>query len=217
MRNTTRIAITTRPSSRYHLNARAHGASVRRAATTMPATASTSASSSGFVVRLAAVASPIAQIHHAIGCTRAREPRRGERAAHAMPTGAGRATASAPPATRPSTSTMPTSAGSGEPESSGEIVRCVIGGRSTTCAAIVVVVSFVAGAVFAAPVVVGGNVGAAVAGAVLGGVAGVVVTAAGVTVGSGGVVVGGTVVGVVVVAGGAGARIAADGSTPGFA
>ena len=51
------------------MNARAHGASVRRAATTMPATARISASSSGLVVRLAAVARPSAQIHHAIGCS----------------------------------------------------------------------------------------------------------------------------------------------------
>jgi hypothetical protein len=42
---------------------------VRRAATTVPATPSTSASSNGFVVRVAAVANPIAQIHHAIGWT----------------------------------------------------------------------------------------------------------------------------------------------------
>src|SRR5207244_3591287 len=67
IRNATRIAITIMPNSRYHLNARAHGASVRRAATTMPATARINASRSGLVVRLAAVASPIAQIHHAIG------------------------------------------------------------------------------------------------------------------------------------------------------
>ena len=76
------------------MNARAHGASVRRAATTMPATASTSASSSGLVVRVAAVARPIAQIHHAIGWTIRGRRGRGDRpAAHRgilatiMPTG----------------------------------------------------------------------------------------------------------------------------------
>ena len=49
------------------IDSRAHGASLRRAATTMPATVKINPSNTGFVVRLAAVASPSAHTHHAMG------------------------------------------------------------------------------------------------------------------------------------------------------
>ncbi len=60
--------MTTIPSLRNTANDRAQGAWERRAVTTCPATASTSSSSHGLVVRDAAVASPSAHNHHAPGC-----------------------------------------------------------------------------------------------------------------------------------------------------
>ena len=59
----------TSPSRRKAWNERAHGASVRRAATTQAATATTSPRSSGLVVREAAAARPSAHSHHAPGCS----------------------------------------------------------------------------------------------------------------------------------------------------
>lgn len=62
-----RMAITTSPSLTNAPYERAQGASVRRAATTYPATPTSSPSSSGSVVREAAVARPSAHSHQAAG------------------------------------------------------------------------------------------------------------------------------------------------------
>jgi len=62
-----RITTITAPKIRYPRNARAHGASVRHATTTVVATAMISPSSSGLVVLDAATASPAAHAHHAAG------------------------------------------------------------------------------------------------------------------------------------------------------
>ena len=65
--NTSRTTMMARPKRRNEPNVRPHGARGRRAATTSHATATRSASSSGSVVRNAAVPSASAQIHHASG------------------------------------------------------------------------------------------------------------------------------------------------------
>jgi hypothetical protein len=65
----TRTATTIMPSRRKNPNDRAQGASGLRAETTNAATAMMRRRSSGFVVRLAAVARPSAHAHHAPGCS----------------------------------------------------------------------------------------------------------------------------------------------------
>ena len=76
----TRITTTMAPRMRKAVKERAHGAAGRRAATTAPDAQMRAVSTSGLVVREAAVASPSAQSHHAPGCSHragARTPRAG--------------------------------------------------------------------------------------------------------------------------------------------
>ena len=63
----TRIAMIRSASLRNAPYDRPHGAGLRRAATTTPATARMSSSGTGFCVRLAAAARPIAHSHQAAG------------------------------------------------------------------------------------------------------------------------------------------------------